>query len=59
MTKHKKLVTRPMPERAPALREVREAVDELARLRKEIALRRGALPILDQDIRKAIRQGHR
>jgi len=57
MTKHQKPVARLVPQRRPASIEVRDAVHELARLRNEIAHRRGARPILDKDIRQAIRQG--
>ena len=56
MTKHQKPLARPEPERRPAL-SVRAAVNELARLRKEMAHRRGARPIPDKEIRQAIRQG--
>jgi hypothetical protein len=59
MTKHKKPVARLVPDREHALSEVREAVNELARLRKEMAHRQGARPIPDKDIRQAIHQGRR
>lgn len=59
MTKHPKPVARLDPKGPPALSEVREAVIELARLRNEMAHRQGARPILDKDIRQAIRQGRR
>jgi hypothetical protein len=57
MTKHKKPVARPVLKDGPALSEVREGVNELARLRAEMANRRGAGPILNKDIRQAIQQG--
>ncbi len=59
MPKPQKPVARLVPERRPALREVREAVNELARLRNEMAHRRGARLMADKDIRQAIHQGRR
>jgi len=41
------------------LTEVREAVNELARLRDEMADRRKALALSDKDIRQAIQKGRR
>ena len=57
MTKHEKPVARLAPEGRLNLSEVREAVNELARLRKEMAHRRGVRPILRKDIRQAIQHG--
>jgi hypothetical protein len=59
MTKHQKPLARRVPDRAPALSEVRQAVNELARLRKEMAHRWGARSIPDKDIRQATYQGRR
>jgi antitoxin (DNA-binding transcriptional repressor) of toxin-antitoxin stability system len=59
MTKHQKPVARLVSKRRPALSEVREAVNELGRLRNDMAHRPGARPIPDKDIRKAIHQGRR
>jgi hypothetical protein len=57
MTKHQKPVARLVSDRGPALSEVREAVNEFARLRKEMALGSAARQIPDKDIGQAIRQG--
>jgi prevent-host-death family protein len=59
ITKHQKPVARLIPEGRPALREVRDAVNELASLRNEMARGRGARPISDKDIRDAIQKGRR
>jgi prevent-host-death family protein len=59
ITKHQKPVARLVPEGRPALSEVRDAVNELASLRNEMAQRRGARPISDKDIRDAIQKGRR
>ena len=59
MTKHEKQVARVVSDRGPALSQLREAIDELARLRNEMAHRRGARPIPDKVIRQAIQQGRR
>jgi len=57
ITKHQKPVARLIPEGRPALGEVRDAVNELAALRKELAHRRAARPLADKDIREAIQKG--
>jgi prevent-host-death family protein len=59
ITKHQKPVARLVPEGRPALREIREAVNELASLRDEMANRRGARPLSDKHIREAIQKGRR
>jgi prevent-host-death family protein len=59
ITKHDKPVARLIPEGRPALSEVRDAVNELASLRKEMAQGRGARPISDKVIRDAIQKGRR
>ena len=59
ITKHQKPVARLIPEGRPALSEVREAVNELASLRREMANRPGARPIADKDIRTAVQKGRR
>jgi len=59
ITKHQKPIARLVPEGRHALTEVREAVNELARLRDEMAERRRALPLSDKDIRQAIQKGRR
>lgn len=59
ITKHRKAVARLIPEGRPALSEVRDAVNELAALRKELAHRRTAHPLADKDIREAIQKGRR
>lgn len=59
ITKHQKPVARLVPEGRPALSEVRDAVNELAILRNEMASRRGARPLLDKDIRAAVQKGRR
>jgi prevent-host-death family protein len=59
ITKHQKPVARLIPEGRPALSEVRDAVNELASLRHEMANRRGTRPIADKDIRAAIQRGRR
>ena len=59
ITKHQKPVARLVPEGRPALREVREAVNDLASLRDEMEHPRGAQPLPDKDIREAIRKGRR
>jgi len=59
ITKHQKPVARLIPEGRPALSEVRGAVDELAKLRNEMASRRGARPLHNKDIRDAVQKGRR
>jgi prevent-host-death family protein len=59
ITKHQKPVARLVPEGRPALSEIRDAVNELASLRREMAKRPGARRLTDQDIRKAIQKGRR
>jgi prevent-host-death family protein len=59
ITKHQKPVARLVPEGRPALREIKEAVNELASLRDEMASRQGARPLPDKDIREAIQKGRR
>jgi len=59
ITKHQKPVARLIPEGRPALHEIREAVNELARLRDEMASGRRARPLSDKDIREAIQKGRR
>lgn len=59
ITKHQKPIARLIPEGRPALSEIREAVDELASLRNEIAEHRGPRPLRDKDIREAIQKGRR
>ena len=55
--KYQKPVSRVIPKGRPPLREIREAVDELASLRDEMANRRGARPLSDRQIREAIQEG--
>jgi prevent-host-death family protein len=59
ITKHQKPIARLVPEGRPALSEVRNAVNELAVLRHEMANRRGARPIADSHIRQAVQKGRR
>ena len=59
ITKHQKPVARLVPEGRPALSEVRDAVDELANLRNEMASRPGARPLQNKDVRDAIQKGRR
>jgi prevent-host-death family protein len=59
ITKHQKPIARLIPEGRPALNEIREAVDELASLRNEMASRRGARPLQNKDIRDAVQKGRR
>lgn len=59
ITKHQKPIARLVPEGRPALSQIREAVNELASLRNEMANRRGARPLSDRDIREAIQKGRR
>lgn len=59
ITRHQKPVARLIPEGRPALGEIREAATELKNLRAEIAIRRGARPLLDGEIRQAIQKGRR
>jgi prevent-host-death family protein len=59
ITKHQKPIARLVPEGRPALSEVRDAVNELATLRREMAKRPGARPIADRHIREAIQKGRR
>jgi prevent-host-death family protein len=57
ITKHQKPVARLVPEGRPALSEMRDAVNELASLRHEMASRRGARPLQNKDIRDAVKKG--
>ena len=57
ITKHQKPVARLVPEGRPALSEVRDAVNQLASLRKEMAGRRRARPLQNKDIRDAVQKG--
>ena len=59
ITKHQKPVARLIPEGRPALGEVRDAVNQLASLRNEMASRRGARPIADRHIRDSVKKGRR
>jgi prevent-host-death family protein len=59
ITKHQKPVARLIPEGGPDLHEIREAVNELASLRDEVANGRRARPLSDNDIREAIQKGRR
>lgn len=59
ITKHQKPVARLIPEGRPALSEVRDAVNDLASLRNEMASRRGARPLPNKDIRDAVQKGRR
>jgi prevent-host-death family protein len=59
ITKHQKPVARLVPEGRSALSEVRDAVNQLANLRKELTHSRGARPISGRDIRDAIQKGRR
>lgn len=59
ITRHQKPVARLIPEGRPALGEIREAVDELKNLRAEMASRRGARPLPNREIRRAIQKGRR
>jgi len=57
ITRHEKPVARIVPEGRPALRQVRQAVDELRALRQEMSRRRGFQPLSDREIREAIQEG--
>ena len=59
ITKHQKPVARLVPEGRPALSEVRDAVNELASLRHEMASRRRARPLRNKHLRDAIQRGRR
>lgn len=59
ITKHQKPVARLVPEGRPALSEVREAVNQLASLRNEMANHRSARPLPDKHIRDAVQKGRR
>lgn len=59
ITRHQKPVARLVPEGRHALNEIRQAVDELKRLRNDMASRRGARPLRDQEIREAVQKGRR
>lgn len=57
ITRHEKPVARIIPEGRPALAVVRQAVNELRALRREMAKRRGFKPLADKEIRDAIEDG--
>ena len=59
ITRHQKPVARLVPEGRPALSEIQKAVDELKSLRDEVASRRGARPLRDNEIREAVQKGRR
>ncbi len=57
ITKHERPVARIIPEGRPDLRQVREAVNEVHSLRREMGRRRGFKPVTDREIRAAIEKG--
>lgn len=52
-------VSRVVPEGRSTQAQIRQAVDDLRRLREEIAGRKGITPLTDQEIREAVEAGRR
>jgi prevent-host-death family protein len=59
ITRHDKPVARIVPEGRESLERVRRAVDDIRRLRNEIAQRKGFKPLTDKEIKDAINEGRR
>ena len=59
ITRHDKPVARIVPEGDASLARVREAVDDLRKLRTEISRNRGFRKLTDKEIRSAIEFGRR
>ncbi len=57
ITRHDKAVARIVPEGRPSLAQVRQAVEGLRELRREMAKRPGFKPLTDEEIREAIDEG--
>ena len=59
ITRHDKPVARIVPEGRSSEVQVRQAVHDLRKLRKEIAQRKGFTPLTDEEIRDAVTHGRR
>ena len=60
ITRHDKVVARIVPEGTRSLEQVRQAVDDLHRLRQDISRRtKGRTTLSDADVRSAIEHGRR
>lgn len=59
ITRHDKPVARIVPEGDRSLERVRRAVQDIRRLRNEIAQRKGFKPLTDKEIRDAINEGRK
>jgi prevent-host-death family protein len=57
ITRYDKPIARIIPQGRPARAEVREAVNELHTLHREMARRRGFRPLTAKEIRQAIEHG--
>lgn len=57
ITRHDKPIARMVPEGRPSLTALRQAVDELHALRRELTRRPGFKPLTNKEIRDAIQQG--
>jgi len=59
ITRHDKPVARIVPEGRTSLESVRRAVENIRKLRKEIASRPGFKPLTDKEIKDSINEGRR
>jgi prevent-host-death family protein len=59
ITRHDKPVARIVPEGRESLERVHRAVEDIRRLRDEIAQRKGFKPLTDREIKDAINEGRR
>jgi len=59
VTKDDQPIARLEPEMRPDLERVRQAVEDLHALRREMASRPGYTPLTDEEILEAIREGRR
>jgi prevent-host-death family protein len=57
ITRHDKPIARMVPEGRPSLTAVRQAVEELHALRRELARRSGFKPLTNKEIHDAIQEG--
>jgi prevent-host-death family protein len=59
VTKDDRPIARFVPEQRPELESVRQAVEDLHALRREMASRPGFEPLTEEEILEAIREGRR